>query len=310
MIVRTRGKYKRHIDLSVCLLAFLTIVSGFANAVQAQERTQAKSGKNFLWTVANGKNVIYLLGSVHFLASESFPLAEEIESAYASSTKVVFETDMDGLHDPAFQAKMTTLGLIPGGQTIQQHISKRTYSSLKKKVERLGLPMELFDRLKPWLCALTIAAMEVQRLGLDPNYGIDNYFFTKAKKDGKQILFLESVGDQLRLFTEMGEKQEESFLEQTLEDLEVLETKLSDLIAAWTNGAADALESIVELGFKDHPEIYEKMVVQRNKNWVGQIDALIQQDANVLVIVGAAHLVGDANVLQLLRSRGYLIKQR
>jgi len=257
-----------------------------------------------------GKNVIHLLGSVHFLASESFPLAEEIENAYAGSRKVVFETDMDVLHDPAFQTKMTTLGLIPEGHTIQQYVCKRTYSSLKKKAERLGLPMELFDRLKPWLCALTIAAMEVQRLGLNPNYGIDNYFFTKARKDGKQILFLESVGDQLRLFTEMSKKQEESFLEQTLEDLEVLETKLSDLIAAWTHGDADRLASLVEIGFKGHPEIYEKMVVQRNKNWVGQIDALIQQEGNVLVVVGAAHLVGNENVLKLLRSRGYEIKQR
>jgi len=288
----------------------LTMVWGWATAVQAQETFQGKGTKSFLWTAASGKNVIHLLGSVHFLARESFPLADAIENAYSSSKKIVFETDIDGFNAPAFQAEMSTLGLIPEGQTLQQYLAEQTYSSLKNKVERLGLPMELFDRLKPWLCALTLTAMELQRLDLEPNYGIDHYFLNKAKKDGKQILFLESVGDQLRLFTEMTKRQEASFLQQTLEDLEVLETKLADLIGAWTSGDADRLGSIVEMGFKGHPEIYEKMVVRRNKNWATQIDRLIQQGGNALVVVGAAHLVGEESVLRLLRSRGYEIKQR
>jgi len=288
----------------------LSIFWGWVSAVQAQDKFQDKGTKCFLWTAANEKSAIYVLGSVHFLASESFPLAGAIENAYSSSKTIVFETDIDGFNAPASQAEMSTLGLIPEGQTLQQVLPEQTYSSLKNRVERLGLPMELFDRLKPWLCALTLTAMELQRLGLEPKYGIDHYFFNKAKKDGKQILFLESVSDQLRLFTEMSKEQEASFLQQTLEDIDVLETKSADLIGAWTSGDADRLRSIVEIGFKGHAEIYEKMVVQRNKNWATQIDRLIQQGGNALVVVGAAHLVGEESVLRLLGSRGYEIKQR
>jgi len=291
-------------------MIILTIVWSWATALQGQETFQGKGKKSFLWTAANGESAIYLLGSVHFLASESFPLADAIENAYSSSKKIVFETDIDGFNAPAFQAEMATLGLIPEGQTLQQVLPEQTYKSLNNRVEMLGLPMELFDRLKPWLCALTLTAMELQRLGLESNYGIDHYFFNKAKKDGKQILFLESVGDQLRLFTEMTKRQEASFLQQTLEDLEVLETKLAELIGAWASGDADRLRSIVEIGFKGHPEIYEKMVVQRNKNWATQIERLIQQGGNALVVVGAAHLVGEESLLRLLRSRGYEIKHR
>jgi uncharacterized protein YbaP (TraB family) len=292
------------------LLILLAVTLSFTNAPYLPTTAQAKTKRSFLWSVENGTNTVYLLGSIHFLTSESYPLAVEIESAYKDSEKVVFETDIDGFNDPTFQSKMATFGLIPDGKTLQQYVSKETYSSLKRKVEKIALPMEVFDRLKPWLCGLTLTAMEVQRLGLNPNYGIDVHFFNKAKKDGKQMLFLESVDNQLRLFTEMSKEQEEEFLGQTLKDLELIETKLSEMINAWTGGDADGLESIVETSFKEHPRAYETMIVERNKNWVTQIENLMKQDVNALVIVGAGHLVGHENVLELLRGKGYKIEQR
>jgi uncharacterized protein YbaP (TraB family) len=292
------------------LLIFLSVTLFLTNATYSAATAQAKTKGSFLWAVENGTNTVYLLGSIHFLTRESYPLAGEIENAYRDSEKVVFETDINGFNDPTFQSKMLNLGTIPEGKTLQQYVSKQTYSSLKKRADRLGLPMGVFDRFKPWLCGLTLTAMEVQRLGLDPNYGIDVHFFNKTKKEGKQMLFLESVDDQLRLFSEMSKEQEEAFLGQTLKDLELIEKRLSEMITAWTNGDADGLESIVEISFKEHPEAYETMLVQRNKNWVAQIEDLMKQDGNALVIVGAAHLVGHENVLELLRSKGYEIQQR
>jgi uncharacterized protein YbaP (TraB family) len=107
----------------------------------------------------------------------------------------------------------------------------------------------------------------------------------------------------------MSKEQEEAFLGQTIKDLDLIEAKLPELVNAWTNGDADGLASIVEKSFKEHPEAYETMVVQRNKNWAVKIDDLIKRDVDTLVIVGAAHLVGHENLLELLRGRGYKIEQ-
>jgi len=262
-----------------------------------------------LWSIQNDKNTIYLLGSVHFLNGKSYPLAVEIENAYKDSKKVVFETDIAGFNDPTFQINLVNLGLIPEGKTLQRYVSEQTYTSLKQKAESLGLPMELFDGLRPWLCGLTLTAVSLQRLGLNPNHGIDIYFFNKSKEDGKQLAFLESVEDQLKLFTEMSKEQEEAFLGQTLEDLDLIEAELPELINAWTNGDTYGLESIVGKSFREHPQAYETMVVQRNKNWAVKIDDLIKQDVDTMVIVGAAHLVGHENLLELLRDKGYEIEQ-
>jgi uncharacterized protein YbaP (TraB family) len=254
------------------------------------------------------------------MKSDAYPLAPEIERAYEDSKKIVFETDVDEASDPALQAKMMTLGLYMNGQTLKENVSKETYKLLEEKAVAAGIPMASFDRFRPWFCALTLSVMEFraltlsvmefQKLGFLPTYGVDTYFFTKAKKAGKEIIPLESTEFQLNLFAEMVELQQESFLRQTLEELEVIATMASDMVDAWTAGDLDKMDSIMKMSFKEHPDIYDRFVVERNKKWISKIEHLINQDGNAMVIVGAGHLVGTKNLLDLLRAKGYRIEQK
>ncbi|MBW1770958.1 MAG: TraB/GumN family protein [Deltaproteobacteria bacterium] len=66
----------------------------------------------------------------------------------------------------------------------------------------------------------------------------------------------------------------------------------------------------MNISFKEHPDIYDRFVVERNKKWIPKIEPLINQDGNAMVIVGAGHLVGTKNLLDLLRAKGYRIEQR
>jgi uncharacterized protein YbaP (TraB family) len=288
-------------------VAFLWI---FANTVYSQKIIQVKAKNNFLWSIETGKNTLYLLGSFHMLTRSSFPLSKEIENAYNDSQKIVFETDLNALNAPEFQTKMMTLGLYPDGQGLEQNVSEQTYRLLEEKVLAVGLPMAQFSRFKPWLGALTLTVIELQKLGFDPNYGVDSYFFAKAKKDRKEVTFLETVEYQLELFTGLSRGEEESFLRQTLKDLKVVETMFPEMVSAWQNGDVDKLESILRISFEQHPDIYNRLVSQRNRRWIRQIENLLEQDDNVLVIVGAAHLVGSENILGLLKNKGYELEQR
>ena len=53
-----------------------------------------------------------------------------------------------------------------------------------------------------------------------------------------------------------------------------------------------------------------KMLVERNQKWVKHIENLLGQDGNSLVVVGAAHLVGDDSILELLKRKGFAVEQR
>ena len=291
-------------SLLVFLLLLFIYVGTLAGA-HAQQTTK----KNFLWSLKSGRATIYLLGSVHLLTSDSYPLDNNIEAAYRASKKVVFETDIGGMNTLAVQEKLMSLGMYPEGQTLQQNISPETYNMLEKKLTELGLTVAQLNRLRPWMCALTLILFELQKLGFDPHYGIDRYFFNKAQQNKKEMAFLESIDYQISLFADMNSHEEESFLQQTLKDLEVVETMFADIVSAWKTGDAARLGSILSISFKDHPDIYNRFLAQRNKAWISKIEDLIARDDTVLIVVGAGHLVGPDNLLQLLRKRGYTIEQ-
>jgi uncharacterized protein YbaP (TraB family) len=299
-----RNKWQWPVILLLIILAtFWTSI----NLAHAQASAQQK--KNFLWSLKSGRATIYLLGSLHLLNADSYPLDKNIEAAYKDCQRVVFEADIDGARNPEFQSKLLALGLYTEGETLQQNISKETYSLLQKRATTIGITMAQLNPLKPWLCASAISELELMKMGFDPQYGIDVYFFERAKKDGKEMLFLETLDFQMTLFAELNSKEGDALLKQTLKDLEITETMLPDIVGAWKNGDAAHLGSIMTMSFKDLPDIYNRFVVQRNKTWVRKIEDLITQSDTALIVVGAGHFVGPENLLQLLRDKGYTIEQ-
>jgi len=186
MVIHLRIKQKRLrvTFLILCLSAILFVSAG----LHAQQNKQTTSPKHCLWLVETPLNkAVFLLGSLHVLKSDAYPLAKTINEAYGLSQKVVFETDLAAMMDPAVMAKMMAMGLYPEGQTLFQNIPDEMRSSLKKKMTDLGMPMEHFGRFRPWFMAVTLTALELQRLGFSPEYGIDVHFYGRAGSDQKEI---------------------------------------------------------------------------------------------------------------------------
>jgi uncharacterized protein YbaP (TraB family) len=59
----------------------------------------------------------------------------------------------------------------------------------------------------------------------------------------------------------------------------------------------------------DAPALYARMLTDRNAAWVPQIEQMLRGADDVLVVVGAAHLVGENSVVEMLRQRGYAVEQ-
>jgi hypothetical protein len=265
--------------------------------------------QSLLWSVKGKAATVFLLGSLHLLTKDSLSISREIHKAYERAETIVFETNPEGMTDPVVRQKMLGLGLYPKGETLRQHVSEETYRLLERKAAAEGLPMEELDRLKPWLCALTLHARELQRLGFNPKYGIDSHFYEKAKTDKKAMVFLETVEFQLELFASLDRYGQESFLRQTLNDLQVIETMASDLIAAWKGGDARRVDAIIDMSFKDHADIYDRLVVQRNRAWLPRIRKMMKGHNDVFVVVGAGHLVGESGLVERLRRSGHKVTQ-
>ena len=262
-----------------------------------------------MWEIKTDRNSVYLLGSLHLLKKEAYPLSRAIENAYDNSEIIVFETDLDAMNEPDFQLKMMSAGMYPDGNNLRKNLPEKTYLLLKERLKELNLPVENFDSFKPWFCATVISIAELKKRGFDPAFGIDNYFFSKAKQDSKKRFFFETGEFQINLFTAMEELNQTLFLEQTLKDIEIIKTMFPEIVKCWENGDAKNLALIINKSLMEYPAIYERFIIKRNNNWLSIIESFFRQDKNVLIIVGTGHLVGGEGIVELLKNKGYTLKQ-
>ena len=269
----------------------------------------SEANKSCLWEIKTDRNSVYLLGSLHLVKKEAYPLSRAIENAYDNSEIIVFETDMDAMNEPDFQLKMMSAGMYPPGNTLKKNLPEKTYLLLKERLKELNLPVENFDSFKPWFCATVISIAELKKRGFDPAFGIDNYFFSKAKQDSKKRFFFETGEFQINLFTAMEELNQTLFLEQTLKDIEIIETMFPEIVKYWENGDAKNLALIINKSLMEYPAIYERFIIKRNNSWLSMIESFIGKDKNVLIIVGTGHLVGGEGIVELLKNKGYTLKQ-
>jgi hypothetical protein len=297
-------------QIVLCVFVLLSAFWAMISELPAKTVTVEQSTKNCLWSIKTQSNKIFLLGSIHVLKQETYPLDPAIERAYAASERIIFETDIAAMQDAAMQTKMLELGMYPAGQNLFDNIARDTRQQLEKKMSALGLPLESFSRFKPWFVALTLTTLELQRLGYNSQYGIDMYFFGKAQSGGKEIGFLEPPEYQIDLLGNMTGKDQNDFLKQTLKDLELIGELAGDLVNSWKSGNADKLHELLHRSFKDYPNLNDRLLIQRNLKWVKEVEEAMRQNKNVLFVVGAGHLVGPESVVDLLRQNGHEVTQR
>jgi uncharacterized protein YbaP (TraB family) len=282
-----------------------------ASSAKAQQPTPAPaSSKHSLWKVQGQQNSLYLLGSIHVLKKEDYPLAKVIDDAFTNAQIAVFETEIDKMEDPAMAMKLALKGRLPAGETLRDQLSPPVYSSFKDYVAKTGMPMLIFDSLTPGMAAITLVTLELKRLNLDPQYGLDKHFFDLATAAGKKIVPLETLDFQLGLLTDFSKEEGELMMKSTLKEIDQMEKDLGEMLKAWQIGDATKLEKLLNEAKEDAPAIYKRLVTDRNQNWLPRLEELAKGKENAIVIVGAGHLVGTNGVVELLRRKGFKVVQQ
>lgn len=267
--------------------------------------------KNFLWRVEDAKgSSAYLLGSLHVLTADAYPLPAAIEKAFAESRTLVEEVDLDEMSDPMQMMAALSKAMLTGGQTLDQLVSAETYAEVKKRAEGYGMPMAAIQRMKPWLVAITLMAPTLQSAGFKPELGIDKHFFDRAKEKGLRRQALETLAYQLDRFDQMSPKLQEDMLKATIDDLDTQVGGVKEMVQAWAKGDLATMERLTLTAFLESPELYQRLLSERNQNWMPQVERCLTENAGCFVVVGAAHLVGKDGLPVLLAKKGYRVTQQ
>jgi len=266
-------------------------------------------GKNTLWQVSSGDNSIFILGSIHLMKEDSYPLGDAIDTVFQKSEVLVMELDPDSAGSSRIQAMMMLKGMLPGNQTLRDMLPEVIYKRAVVEAGNLGLPIDACQKFRPWFFAVTLSALKLQQMGFDASHGVDRYFFEKAKKRNMEVLPLESYAFQLNLFNELPDSLEADLVLQTMDDLEIMETEMEQMVDAWKRGNVSKLEEIMTESFQEYPALYQAFLVKRNLAWTDKIARFLEQGNRYFLVVGAGHLIGPESVIDMLEQRGYAVRQ-
>lgn len=254
---------------------------------------------------------VYILGSLHLATSDIYPLRDEIHNAFINSDELIVELDITR-NDHELSTWMKRHGMYTPPDSLRNHISAKSYQRLENYLEQESLPRDVLLQQRPPLLAITLSLHQLQAFGLDPNLGLDKHFLSEAHDLGKNVRSLENITDQLNALFNFPD--DELVIEQALDQAEDLDNLLDDMITAWKTGDSEKLgKLLVETDDKEKALRYRPLIdalfYQRNHRMVDKLDSWFKNGGNFFIVVGSGHLVGDQNIIDLLKGRGYFLEQ-
>ncbi len=296
---------------SLLFLALLPLAAG-AQAVAAQTGLPGSptcpASDPPLWEVVHDGAPLHLLGSVHVLRPDAYPLDESLMELFEAAEVVVFELDLGGLEAQAME--MMERGTYMDGRTLNGQIPAEAFQEVTDRLGALGVPAPMVAAMKPWMAALMLSSLAVQQGGYEAEWGLDVHFHRKAVEAGKTLEALETAQEQIEVFEGMSPEAQVAYLLSTLDELDDAVDRMDRMSRAWRAGDAEFLAEMIRESLEDSPELTERILFQRNRDWIPAIEGFLRDPRPTLVIVGTGHLVGEGSVNELLEERGWVLERR
>lgn len=265
--------------------------------------------KTSLWKVQGKSNTIYFLGSIHLLKPAAYPLDPAIDEAFNDSPNLVFEMNMDSAATPAAQQFILSKAMFSGEQSLKTGLSPSTFHLADSLCTLVGMDINRLLLFKPWMVATTVMLVKMQKMGFDPNFGVDRVYFNKGKEAQKRLLGFETVQEQIGFIDGLALSVQEKMIRQMAVEFNTIETYLDDIVLSWKNGNMTTLEDLFLESYRQEPALHEILLNQRNRNWMKKIHAYLKGSDNYMIIVGAGHMVGENGLVQLLKKEGFVVTQ-
>lgn len=269
----------------------------------------SQSTYNSLCWQITGNNLVdtsYLYGTFHSQDNRVFQFKDGVEDAFNNAAVYAMELNMDSID----KSKMKSAMLMDSGQTLQNLLSKKEYKIVNQFfLDSLGMSLFMFNKMQP---ILTTQFVVTKDLNKEQQNALDFYWFKKAKKQGKQLVGLETMEEQVNTFKSIPvERQAKELVKAVKENGKEEELDMNSMLDVYTSGNLDSLMIIMNTSSSKSSismeEFNEFFLYKRNINMANRVEKYIIK-SSVFMAVGAAHLPGKEGVIELLRAKGYKVE--
>jgi len=271
----------------------------------------AATAQDFLWEVSSLSTRIYLYGTVHAGKKEWFPLPAAVERAFEESPILVVEADI--LDTEKMGASGKALSYAPPDE-LKNHVPEADWERFRKLLPRYRIPEQSVAQMKPFIAVSLLVFSEWARLGYQPEQSVDAYLLRKARAAFKPVVEIEGIALQTRLMESLTDAENRTAFAGTLTALEsgLTGDQIHGMVSAWQRGDAARLLTVAQK-YNENVEgaaaFEEKFVWSRHEPMVAKIAGYLDSRETHFVAVGALHLAGPRGLVELLKKRGYIVRQ-
>lgn len=289
---------------------------------ESKDSSEPPSVTPLLYKVTDGEgDVLWLFGSIHLGEEYFYPLPAYVTDAFDGADSLAVEFDVLAF-EKDYSAQMAVLKpmIYRDGTTISDHISSDLYSRAKEALEELKVYNSMLDYYCPVLWSNMIESALYTELGMDADLGIDVHMINRAYDQDKKVLDIESALSQYQMLGSFSLDLQIMLLESALESAEDPSRAADDmeqLVQCWISGDEARLVEILTTettGMTDreealYAEYTEAMMTDRNLHMATFAQNALDSDEEVFLCVGAAHIVGEGGLADLLAQRGYTVEK-
>lgn len=268
---------------------------------------------SLLWKITgNGlEKPSYLYGTIHMIAKEKFFVTESTEKAIGEVERMTFEINMEEMNDMSMMMSMMMNAFMKDGGSLKKLLTAEEYAEVKAKFDEIGLPIALFDRVKPMFTSMMSGTDMSGGNPMEGGGDIVSYeieFMERAKTRKIEMQGLETVEYQMSMFDSIPYEAQAKMLVESVRAGEAEGgddqlALLTDYYVQQNLNALTAMMSSEEAGIGDYEDV---LLVNRNRNWIPVMTDQMQSKSTFFA-VGAGHLGGEQGVIKLLREAGYTV---
>lgn len=275
--------------------------------------TEAKAtkgqGSPVMWTMSDEDTTVHLFGTVHLLRPETQWQTADLTAALDAANAIMIEADASSPEAmQQLQPIIMQYGQFEDGQTLSGVLDDEQEALVNGALSGMGATVQAFDAMKPWMVSLQIGVFNIINSGYDPASGVESKLLEIAKAGNKDVLYLETATDQIKILGGAPIDEQVEGLMMTTLTADTGSEMLDVIVDEWADGDVKGLGAI--MGNPDifgSEEMYDALLTDRNRKWIPKIEALLDREGTYVVTVGAAHLAGDDSVIKMLRANGHKV---
>lgn len=193
---------------------------------------------------------------------------------------------------------------------LMQKLSAVEQERLKKAAAFAQVPLESLAPLRPWTAALSIEGAYYQQLQRTKSNSAEAVLIPVATQAGLNVQHEFSAQDDLiAMMGTLSQEQDLQFLNYVLDQILGGAESIDRFFSSWGNGDTSLADKEVSRLKTAYPAMYQRMVVQRNQDWVPRFKEMLKAEKPSMVVMGYLHVAGPDSVIVQLEKAGYQVKR-